>query len=207
MRVAAARPDRIQLRSRSRSARIRPRCRCSTWSRKKSSAGSRPPTPGWCSSASKSIPTYKNILDEALLAVARAKGHASIKDAGFHDIRGFMFVSSPKSTTPFHIDSEDNVFVQMHGEKYFTVFDNRTARSPPRTDRALHHPASQPEVRSRVRAQAMCNRLLPGDGVFVPYLGRTGSDQRQLFDLARDHLEDQGGHPQQRPLPGQRHAA
>ena len=45
-------------------------------------------------------------------------------DAGFEQLEGFVFVSSPNSTTPFHPDSEDNFFVQIHGEKFFTVFDN-----------------------------------------------------------------------------------
>ena len=44
--------------------------------------------------------------------------------AGFKQVEGFLFVSSPNSTTPFHLDSEDNFFVHVHGEKFFTIFDN-----------------------------------------------------------------------------------
>lgn len=116
-------------------------------------------------------PAYKKVLEDALLAVARQKGHASVREAGFHDIRGFMFVSSPKSTTPFHIDGEDNIFVQIHGEKFFTIFDNRdgSIASPD----AVEHCITQHRNLAYDKAfdaKSVCHRLLPGDGVFVPYL-------------------------------------
>src|SRR5262245_60886955 len=63
-----------------------------------------------------SDPAYRELLDQALLTVARSRGYDSLDDAGFSDIQGFIFVSSPRSTTPFHADSEDNFFVQIHGE-------------------------------------------------------------------------------------------
>ena len=56
--------------------------------------------------------------------MARARGFNSLLDAGFEQLEGFLFVSSPNSTTPFHLDSEDNFFVHIHGEKFFTIFDN-----------------------------------------------------------------------------------
>ena len=73
-----------------------------------------------------SEPAYRKVLEDALLAVAMHNGHSSLRDAGFYDIRGFMFVSSPNSTTPFHIDGEDNVFVQIHGS---SVPHHRTDQS------------------------------------------------------------------------------
>ena len=41
--------------------------------------------------------------------------------AHFDPRRGCAIV---RSTTPFHLDSEDNFFVQVHGDKQFAVFDN-----------------------------------------------------------------------------------
>src|SRR6476660_8544780 len=74
-------------------------------------------------------PQYRALLEDTLLSVARARGFNSVADAGFERVEGFLFVSSPNSTTPFHLDSEDNFFVHIHGEKFFTIYDN--------TDRAL----------------------------------------------------------------------
>ena len=69
-------------------------------------------------------PEYRALLEDTLLSVARARGFNSLDDAGFEQLEGFLFVSSPNSTTPFHLDSEDNFFVHIHGEKFFTIFDN-----------------------------------------------------------------------------------
>ena len=69
-------------------------------------------------------PVYRRLLEDTLLSVARARGFNSLSDAGFEQVEGFLFVSSPNSTTPFHLDSEDNFFVHIHGEKFFTIFDN-----------------------------------------------------------------------------------
>jgi Cupin-like domain len=71
------------------------------------------------------MPEYAALLEDALASVARARGFKNCEDAGFSQIEGFVFVSSPNSTTPFHMDAEDNFFVQIHGEKFFTVYDNR----------------------------------------------------------------------------------
>lgn len=114
---------------------------------------------------------YKQLLDDALLAVARQKGHSSLKEAGFYDIRGFMFVSSPKSTTPLHVDGEDNMFVQIHGEKFFTIFDNTDGMiAPPETIEKCITQHRNLAYHESYDAKSVCHRLLPGDGVFVPYL-------------------------------------
>src|SRR3979490_8077 len=69
-------------------------------------------------------PEYRRLLEDTLLSVARAPGFNSLLAPGFGQVEGFLFVSSPNSTTPFHLDSEDNFFVHIHGEKFFTIFDN-----------------------------------------------------------------------------------
>ncbi|MFZ0846957.1 MAG: cupin-like domain-containing protein [Pseudolabrys sp.] len=125
-------------------------------------------------------PAYRAVLEQALLSVARANGHASLKDAGFEDIRGFLFVSSPNATTPFHVDAEDNIFAHIHGEKYFTICDNRDGSVV--SDDEIEHSitkhrnvAYSPDYESK----STCYSMQPGDGVFVPYLWphwvRTGS--------------------------------
>lgn len=115
-------------------------------------------------------PAYRNILEQALLSIAKGRGFNSLDEAGFEDIQGFLFVSSPNSTTPFHTDAEDNFFVQIHGEKFFSVYDNRD-----------HSIASVEELEAsatkhrnikydaKFDAKGVKHHLFPGDGVFVPY--------------------------------------
>jgi ribosomal protein L16 Arg81 hydroxylase len=117
-----------------------------------------------------SDPEYRKLIEEALLTVARSQGFESLADAGFSDLQGFIFVSSPHSTTPFHADSEDNFFVQIHGEKFFHVYDN--------SDRSIASEEMLEDVVVKHRnlahkpafdAKATHYRLHPGDGIFVPY--------------------------------------
>jgi ribosomal protein L16 Arg81 hydroxylase len=115
-------------------------------------------------------PAYRALLEGVLETVARARGFNGLADAGFSDIQGFLFVSSPHSTTPFHADNEDNFFVQVHGEKFFHVYDNR--------DRSIASDDLLEDVVAKHRnlhyepmfdARATHYRLNPGDGIFVPY--------------------------------------
>lgn len=115
-------------------------------------------------------PAYRALLEQALTSVANARGFASTEEAGFSDIEGFLFVSSPNSTTPFHTDAEDNFFVQVHGEKFFHVYDNRdnSIASVEELERsATKHRNIPYDKKFDERGHAY--RLFPGDGVFVPY--------------------------------------
>jgi hypothetical protein len=115
-------------------------------------------------------PAYRRLLEDTLLPVARARGCNSLRDAGFEQIEGYIFVSSPNSTTPFHLDSEDNFFVQVHGEKYFTIFDNsdRAIASDDEIERSMtkHRNLKYDE---QLAARGMEFHLFGGDGCYVPY--------------------------------------
>lgn len=115
-------------------------------------------------------PEYRRLLEDALTSVARARGFASVEDAGFSQIEGFLFVSSPNSTTPFHMDAEDNFFVQIHGDKTFAVYDNR--------DGSIAN-AEQVEYSTTKHRNVPYNdgfasrrtefKLKGGDGCYIPY--------------------------------------
>jgi len=113
---------------------------------------------------------YRALLEDALLTTARAEGHESLEEAGYSDIRGFIFVSSPRSTTPFHVDNEDNFFVQLHGEKFFHVYDNtdRTIASEDMLEAVVvkHRNLAYDPI---FDIKATHYTLKPGDGIFVPY--------------------------------------
>jgi hypothetical protein len=115
-------------------------------------------------------PAYQALLKEALTSVARARGFDSTEEAGFSDIEGFLFVSSPNSTTPFHTDAEDNFFVQICGEKFFHVYDNRdnSIASAEELERSATKHRNIPYDR-KFDDRGTAYRLFPGDGVFVPY--------------------------------------
>ena len=146
-------------------------------------------------------PEYRRLLEDTLLSVARARGFNSLADAGFEQVEGFLFVSSPNSTTPFHLDSEDNFFVHIHGEKFFTIFDN--------TDRSI---VSDDEIERSMTK----HRNLKYDESFAPRghgipsvrgrrllravsMAALGAHRRLVLDLDGDHLEDARSAAAERP--------
>src|SRR4029453_8516050 len=115
-------------------------------------------------------PEYRTLLEDTLLSVARARGFNSLLDAGFEQVEGFLFVSSPSSTTPFHLDSEDNFFVHIHGERCFTILDNadRTIVSDDEIERSMtKHRNLKYDESFAPRGQEF--HLFAGDGCYVPY--------------------------------------
>ena len=117
------------------------------------------------------IPAYAALLREVLDGVARERGHRDAAHAGFTQLEGFVFISSPNATTPFHSDPEDNVFVQIHGDKFFHVIDNTDGSVAP--DAAFEvTPATHRNLpyRPDFESRATVFRMGAGDGCFVPYL-------------------------------------
>lgn len=115
-------------------------------------------------------PAYRQVMEDVLLEVAQARGHKSLAAADFRDLQGFIFVSSPHSTTPFHADSDENIFFQIHGDKYFHVYDNRDrsiASDEMLEDVVVKHRNLRHET--AFDAKAIHYQLHPGDGIFVPY--------------------------------------
>jgi hypothetical protein len=117
-----------------------------------------------------SSPEYRQLLQDCLMSVARARGFKSLEDADFRQIEGFLFVSSPNSTTPFHLDSEDNFFVQIHGEKFFRVYDNQDGKIA--DDDAIEHSLTKHrnlKYDDSFKPRGIEFHLFGGDGCYVPY--------------------------------------
>ncbi len=121
---------------------------------------------------------YRQLLEKFVGDLSAASGLARDK---FSDLQGFVFVSSAHSTTPFHFDAEENVLVQIRGEKFVHMFDNG--------DRALVSEEALEISPSKHRNQAYDENyetratvftLNAGDGVHIPYTHphwvRTGSE-------------------------------
>lgn len=115
-------------------------------------------------------PEYRAVLEDALTSVARARGFKTVAEAGFEQIEGFLFVSSPNSTTPFHMDAEDNFFVQIHGEKFFRVYDNRDGGIA--NDAQVEHSTVKHRnvpYNDSFKPRATEFHLFDGDGCYIPY--------------------------------------
>ena len=65
---------------------------------------------------------YRRLLDECLDQVQPL---AESVAPGMAQRQAFIFVTSPGSTTPYHIDPEHNFLLQIRGDKHVTMFDGR----------------------------------------------------------------------------------
>lgn len=71
-------------------------------------------------------PTYRKFLDEVNESCRHLIEPAQ---TGIYQKCGFIFISSPPSATPFHIDREHNFWLQVRGRKLMTVWDHRDRAS------------------------------------------------------------------------------
>jgi hypothetical protein len=104
-------------------------------------------------------PVYERILDECLDEVARFV-------PGMRTRRAFVFISSPGSVTPYHIDHEYNFLLQIRGRKSMSIFD-RSVVSEEQLERFYRGEHRNLELAAGGRAPETFE-LSPGDGVHVP---------------------------------------
>jgi Cupin-like domain len=111
---------------------------------------------------------YRAVLEQFVREANFAAGRPADE---FSDIQGFIFVSSAKATTPFHIDAEENILIQLHGDKFVRTFDN--------ADRSLVSEEDMEIAPSKHRNQhyedwyetrATVHSLKPGDALHMPYM-------------------------------------
>ena len=113
-------------------------------------------------------PEYRDFIKTCLDQVS---GRLPEDAEPLEDLQGFIFIASAHSTTPFHIDAEENFFIQVHGEKSFHVFENDDRKlvseesmeiSPGKFRNMPYHEAFE--------QRATVYELKSGDGIFVPYM-------------------------------------
>lgn len=113
-------------------------------------------------------PEYRSLLEQFVTEANIAAGR---KPSDFSDIEGFIFVSSAKATTPFHNDAEENILIQIKGDKVVSTFDNddRTLLS----EEDLEISPSRHRNRNYetwFEERATLHTLKPGDAVHMPYM-------------------------------------
>ncbi len=112
-------------------------------------------------------PAYKALLERFVREANEAAGR---KASDYSDLEGFIFVSSARATTPFHIDMEENILIQIKGDKFVRTFDNED-RSLVSEEAMEFSPAGH---RNRIydvafEKRATLHKLKPGDAVHMPY--------------------------------------
>lgn len=112
-------------------------------------------------------PAYAELLSACLGEIGRLS-HAV--GAGMSDKESFIFISSPGSVTPFHMDPEENFLLQVRGHKTIHVFDplDRSILSDTQIERFFTGNDRNLVFRDEYQGKARVFPLGPGQGVHVP---------------------------------------
>ncbi len=105
-------------------------------------------------------PEYQRVLDDCLDEIGPLV-------PGMRTRRSFIFVSSPGSVTPYHIDHEYNFLLQIRGHKSISIFD-RSVLSEEQIERFYRGEHRNLVFHERHAQTALSFELGPGDGVHVP---------------------------------------
>lgn len=112
-------------------------------------------------------PAYRLLLEQF---VREANEVAGRHPNQYSDLEGFIFISSAQATTPFHVDWEENILIQIKGDKFVRTFDNSDYGLV--SEEALEISPSKHRNQFYVvdnEARATLHALKPGDAVHMPY--------------------------------------
>jgi hypothetical protein len=112
-------------------------------------------------------PEYEALLDACL---AEVRVLSEPLDPGMCEKEGFIFITSPGSVTPFHIDIEHNFLLQVRGTKFFNIWphDDRTVLSEPEIESFYQGAHRNLVYKDEYAAKGQCFELHPGDGLHSP---------------------------------------
>ncbi len=112
-------------------------------------------------------PAYMALLEQFVREANEAAGR---KSTDYSDLEGFIFVSSAKATTPFHVDMEENILIQIKGDKFVRTFDNDD-RSLISEENLEYSPAGHRNrhYEEHFETRATLHSMKPGDAVHMPY--------------------------------------
>ncbi len=112
-------------------------------------------------------PVYRALLEQF---VTEANAAAGRKPSEFSDLEGYIFVSSANSTTPFHVDAEENILIQIRGPKLFTTFENSDRSLVTEEDLEISPSVHRNKAyEDRFAERATLHKMQPGDALHVPY--------------------------------------
>jgi Cupin-like domain len=113
-------------------------------------------------------PAYRALLEEALGELAGVIEPVSGPMLGKV---GFIFVSSPDAVTPFHLDPEHNVLLQIRGRKTMMIVPGDEAVVPAEKHEAYHVGGHRNVPwQDEYEARGHQFELVPGDAVHVPLM-------------------------------------
>lgn len=112
-------------------------------------------------------PEYGALLNQCLDQV---QALTEPLDPGMYRREGFIFISSPGSTTPFHLDPEYNFLLQIRGEKEVSLWepDDHSVIPAPAMESFLAGENPHFVYQDEFQKRATVFKLTPGRGLHFP---------------------------------------
>jgi hypothetical protein len=113
------------------------------------------------------VPAYRDLL-HACLAEIEALGHPATRAVTSRE--GYVFISAPGMTTPYHMDPEINFLLQVRGRKTFFVLpgDDRSVLSEQDIEVFYAGKHDSLDFKEHAKERAAPFAMNPGDGVHIP---------------------------------------
>jgi hypothetical protein len=131
-------------------------------------------------------PEYRQLLDRCMDEVQL---FSEPIDPGMFRREGFIFISSPGSITPFHMDPEHNFLLQIRGKKQISVWDSkdRSVLSEITLEKYFSDVDRQIAFKEEYQQKASIFELTPGTGlhfpVVAPHWVRNGDEVSVSFSI------------------------
>jgi hypothetical protein len=129
---------------------------------------------------------YRRLLDRCLDEVQL---FSEPVDPGMFRREGYVFISSPSSVTPFHMDPEYNFLLQIRGGKRISIWDSRdrSILSEIALEKYFSDTDTQIVFKEEYQQKASIFELTPGTGlhfpVVAPHWVRNGNEVSISFSV------------------------
>jgi len=133
-------------------------------------------------------PGFRVIVNACLAEVAAAV--PAFRPPHIEKAEGFIFITSPKGVTPYHIDPQWSFLAQIHGCKSYRIYDSHdpSVVSEPEIENLLAGDFNAAVFAPEKGAKSAVFALSPGDAitqpVFAPHTAEVGDDYSVSFSLA-----------------------
>ena len=114
------------------------------------------------------VPRYAEFLAEVIGTV---RPYIERDQGATFMMTGFIFISAPPSVTPFHIDRENNFWLQIHGRKVMNVWhhtDREVVPGKDVEDFIIHRALERVQLQAGHESRSEAFDVGPGDGVYFP---------------------------------------
>ncbi len=126
------------------------------------------------------VPRYRRFLEQAMASV---RERVEREQPAISKVTGFIFISAPPSVTPFHIDRENNFWLQIRGRKTLAVWDHDDASGVPRSaveQFIVFGDLGGVRLTDALRSRAKERDHGPGEGTYfpstTPHMTRSGTE-------------------------------